>query len=74
MFSLCAIPQSWQSYKQGHGRGLSWAFLLMWLFGEILTICYVWPKQDMPLLVNYFLNLTCLAVILKYKIWERHTG
>lgn len=43
----------------------------MWLFGELFTVSYVWPKQDWPLLFNYFFNLICLAVVLRYKIWER---
>lgn len=71
LFSICAIPQAWQCYRQGHGVGLSWAFLLCWLFGELLTTAYIWPKRDWPLLVNYATNMACLAVIVRYKLWPR---
>jgi uncharacterized protein with PQ loop repeat len=71
LFAFCCVPQSWQCYRQGHARGLDWMFILMWLFGEILTTIYVWPKQDLPLLLNYFFNMLCISVIVKYKLWER---
>lgn len=68
LFSLCAVPQAWQCYRQKHADGLSWTFLLMWLTGEILTAVYVWPTQQYPLLANYFFNGLCLLVILRYRI------
>ena len=71
LFAICALPQSIECARNGHARGLNWFFLLAWFFGEVFTIIYVWPKADYPLLFNYFLNLVFLAVILRYKIWER---
>lgn len=71
LFAVCAIPQALQCYKQGHGVGLSWVFLLCWLFGELLTTVYIWPKQDWPLLFNYAINLACLAIIIYYKLRPR---
>lgn len=71
LFAICGLPQAWACYKQGHSRGLSWSFLLMWLGGEIFTIAYVFPKKDIPLLFNYFLNLVFLLVMIRYKVWER---
>lgn len=71
MFAICAVPQAFLSWKQGHSNGLNWLFLGLWLGGELLTTYYVWPKQDWPLLTNYFINMTCLAVILYYKLWPR---
>ena len=68
LFAACAIPQAWQSWREGHSRGLSWSFLLLWLSGEVLTIAYVLPKLDWPLLFNYGANLACLLVILRYKV------
>jgi len=70
-FAVCCIPQTFQCWKQGHGRGLNWAFLITWLLGELCMIYYIWPNRDWPLLVNYIFNLLCLLGILKYKIWER---
>lgn len=71
LFAICGFPQALQCYKQGHSRGLNWFFLLAWLGGEILTIVYILPKMDFPLLFNYAVNLIFLFVMLRYKIWER---
>ena len=71
LFAICALPQAIQCYQDGHAKGLNWFFLLAWLFGELFTIVYIWPKQDYPLLFNYFLNLVFMSVILRYKLRER---
>lgn len=71
LFAICGFPQALKSYQDGHSRGLSWGFLLAWAGGEILTILYVLPKMDLPLLTNYFVNAIFLSVMLRYKIWER---
>jgi len=68
LFALCGFPQALQSYKDKHSNGLNWPFILMWLFGEILTLIYIWPKSDYPLIFNYSLNLIFLLVIIYYKI------
>lgn len=70
-FAICAVPQAYLSYKLGRSEGISWLFLFLWLTGEICTIIYVLPKKDVPLLVNYFGNLLCLLVILRYKALPR---
>jgi len=70
MFALCAVPQAFQSWKQKNSDGLSWSFLLMWFFGEVLTIIYVFPKPDVtPLITNYFLNIILLVVIIWYRLF-----
>ena len=71
LFAICGAPQAWQCMRDGHSRGLNWFFLLAWLGGEVLTIIYVWPKADYPLLANYLVNLVFLAVMLRYKVKER---
>lgn len=71
LFAICGLPQALQSYRDKHSRGLNWAFLLAWFFGEIFTLIYVYPKSDIPLLVNYSVNLVFLIVILWYKIFPR---
>lgn len=68
LFSLCAVPQAIKCWRDGNADGLSWTFLLMWFFGEVLTTIYVWPTQQYPLLANYFFNGMCLLVILYYKV------
>lgn len=71
LFSVCGLPQAWQCAKDGHARGLNWAFLLLWLGGEIFTIIYIWDKPDLPLKVNYMVNLLYLIVMIRYKLKER---
>jgi len=67
-FSLCSVPQAWESFKNGHSNGISWGFLLLWLIGEICAIIYVLPRRDMPLLINYIVNAFFISVIIFYKL------
>ena len=71
LFALCGLPQAIESYKQKHSNGLTWMFLLMWLWGEILTFVYVLPKMDYPLLANYAVNFVFLIVIIWFKLFPR---
>lgn len=66
--AICGIPQAWQSYKDKHSEGISWGFVLLWAFGELFALAYVYDKLDLPLLVNYATNILILGVILYYKI------
>jgi uncharacterized protein with PQ loop repeat len=70
LFAFCALPQCIMVYKQKHAHGLSWAFLLMWMLGEILCFCYValQPMMQVPLLANYVINFVMLIIIIWYKI------
>lgn len=72
LFALCGAPQAYQSWRQGHSRGVSALMLWMWFIGEILAIIYVLGKigVDKPLLFNYTVNLMFLVIILKYKYKE----
>lgn len=69
LFALCAIPQAYECHKV-KGSTLNKPFLLMWFFGEILTIAYVLlietDKTKLPLLLNYVVNILCLLVIMRY--------
>ena len=71
LFAACGIPQAWECYRTGNARGLAWGFLILWFFGEIFTVAYILPKWDLPLLFNYAVNFVVLAIIFRYKIWER---
>ena len=66
--AICGIPQAWQSMKDKHSHGISWGFVLLWAFGEIFALAYVYNKLDLPLLLNYATNILILGVILYYKI------
>ena len=65
---ICGIPQAWQSIKDKHSHGISWGFVLLWAFGEVFALAYVYNKLDLPLLLNYATNILILGVILYYKI------
>lgn len=71
LFAICALPQAIQCTKDGHARGLNWFFLIAWTGGELLTLIYIWPKQDWPLIANYVVNFVFLLIMLRYKISER---
>jgi len=74
LFAFCGVPQAWHSWKNKNSDGLSWSFLLMWFFGEVFTIIYVFPKSDvLPLLANYTFNLMLLLVIIYYRIWPKRS-
>ena len=71
-FAACAVPQAILSYRQGHSEGLSVVFLLLWTFGEIFTLIYVFAKlQDLLLMINYAGNLVLLSIIWRYKLFPR---
>jgi len=68
MLAFCGLPQAIESFKTKSSEGLTWGFLALWFFGEILTFAYVLPKMDLPLLINYSANIIFLLIILYYKI------
>lgn len=73
LLALCAVPQAWACHKQGHAYGVDYWFLGMWTSGELLALLYTVSLNEVPwpLVANYVLNLTCLAVIIRYKAWPR---
>ncbi len=66
--AICGVPQAWMSYKDKHSEGISWAFILLWAFGEAFALAYVYNKLDLPLVMNYLTNILIVAIILYYKI------
>lgn len=72
--AICGIPQAWQSIKDKHSHGISWGFVLLWSFGEIFALAYVYDKLDLPLLLNYATNILILSIILYYKIRPQKTA
>ena len=70
LFALCALPQAILVWKQKHARGLSWGFLHLWFWGEVLCFIYVYmqPVVQVPLLANYALNFVFLLTIFYFKL------
>lgn len=73
-FGICAIPQAWQSIKQKNSHGLTWFFLMLWLFGEVFymgaTIMSFGPVGW--ILANIMANTSCLLVIIYYKLYPEN--
>lgn len=74
LFAFCALPQLIMVWKQKHARGLSWGFLNMWFWGEVLCFVYVFmqPQLQIPLLSNYFINFGFLLIIILIKWRDEH--
>jgi uncharacterized protein with PQ loop repeat len=68
LLAFCGLPQAYHSYKFKNSDGMTWGMLLMWGFGELLTIIYILPKFYLPLLFNYTANLVFIGIIVFYKI------
>ena len=73
LFAFCAVPQVIQTVREGHARNLSSLFLWMWFWGAIF--CAVGSILDVGvvpwLIFNYSLNVLCVTVLLKYKLFPR---
>lgn len=68
-FSVCGLPQAIKSWRERSADGISWAFLFMWMAGEILTTIYTafQPQLLVPLLVNYAFNIVLIGIIMYWK-------
>jgi len=69
LFSICAIPQAYQSFKEKSSKGINSLFLITWFLGEILCLLYGFLVElPYPIMVNYIVNLSCLLVIAYFKV------
>lgn len=68
LLAFCGLPQAVESWRKKSSHGITWGLLVMWGLGEVLTLAYVLPKMDMPLLFNYSANTVFLSVIIYYKL------
>lgn len=73
-FAICGIPQALLSFQQKHSRGVSWIFLFLWIFGEILGTVYAIAISAYPLVLNYVVSFICACVIVWYKIFGDKNG
>lgn len=71
LLAFCGLPQAIESFKKGSSYGVTWGLISMWLLGEVFTLFYVYPKSDLPLLFNYFVNILFILIIGYYKIFPR---
>ena len=72
LFAFCGLPQAIHAFRHKNADGMTWSFLMMWLWGEVFTLIYISSKQDVvPLLANYILNVIFLLIILWYKVFPK---
>lgn len=69
LLAFCAVPLLIKTVRDGHARGVSLGFLLMWAVGEALTLRYVAEvSPTVPLIGNYVVNLSMVLVVLGYRV------
>jgi hypothetical protein len=71
LLAFCGLPQAIESFRTKSSPGVTWGLLIMWGAGEVLTLAYVFPKMELPLMFNYAANIVFLSVIGYYKVWPR---
>jgi uncharacterized protein with PQ loop repeat len=69
--ALCGVPQAIQSWQDKHSHGISWGMLLLWAFGECFALTYVFNKLDMPMIMNYGINIFVVGMMLYFKIYPK---
>lgn len=69
LLALCALPLLLKTIRDGHARGVSLGFLLMWAGGEMLMLRYVAEASPtIQLIGNYVLNLAMVLPVLAYRV------
>lgn len=68
LLALCALPQTIKTVRTGSCEDFSYAFLLLWLGGEMCGLGYVAPSAAWPLIANYACNIAMISIILRYKV------
>ena len=71
MLAICGLPQAIKSFREKNSHGISWIFLYLWFFGELLTLVYVVPKGYLPILVNIIANIIFISIIFYYKYFPK---
>ncbi len=74
LLALCSLPLLVKTARDGHARGVSLGFLVMWWLGEMAMLGYVADKPgpiDAPLVFNYLANALIVGTILAYRVGVR---
>jgi uncharacterized protein with PQ loop repeat len=70
LLAVCALPETIRTLKDKTCH-LGWGFLLLWFFGEVFMLIYGLGLKDLPLILNYGINLVLIGPMLWYKIKAR---
>jgi hypothetical protein len=70
LLAACSLPLLVRTVQDGHARGVSLPFLLLWWFGEVLMLEHVRrsPARTVPLMLNYAANVAIVGVILLFRV------
>jgi len=66
--ALSGLPQAIKTVRTRKADDISFLFLSLWLGGEVLTLAYVLPSLDFPLMVNYLANILIVGTIMRFKL------
>ena len=71
LFACCGFPQAIKTYRTKKADDISLIFLLMWFWGEIFTLAYVFEGgyEQWPLIFNYIFNIV-ITIYLLYAKWR----
>jgi uncharacterized protein with PQ loop repeat len=70
LLAVCALPETIRTLKDKTCH-LGWGFLLLWFFGEVFMLIYGLGLKDLPLILNYGINLVLIGPMLWYKVKAR---
>jgi uncharacterized protein with PQ loop repeat len=69
LLAFCAVPLLIKTVRDGHARGVSLWFMVLWVTGGGMTGVYVaLTNPSVPLLANYALNEAIALVVLFYRL------
>lgn len=73
-FAFCGIPQCYQVYVDGNADGISLAFILMQIGGNIFSAIYIFQNNlktrrwMLPQYMNYSIAFICMLYLLVMKL------
>lgn len=68
LLALCALPEVYRSVKDKKCH-VGWGLLLMWFFGEVLTLFFILATSaQRQLIVNYGVNILLISIMIYYKV------
>lgn len=70
ILSVQTVPQIWKTIRSGSSADISYAFLLLNLFGLILMTIYGVLNKDPPLYIPTTLSTLLTHVLLIIKAWH----
>lgn len=73
LFAVCGAPQALKSVREGHSRGVSLSFLLLWLGGELCFLYSTIARFGIVswLVFNYAGNIVFVLIILYFAFFPR---